>query len=87
MTFSDKARCVAECWYATHKVAEWEGFWEFNDLGGPLAFAYAHDYASLKVPAKDFVEDSYEWLVKIMDIPDGEYSSWAEMVEAQSKAE
>lgn len=72
--FSTKCRILAD----VHSEATWnkdlDEFRQYNDMGLPLAYAVAVDIVEPKEKAKEFIEETWILLCKLLEVdPDKEY--------------
>lgn len=82
-------QCVAlgELWLfyredAKHNEA-WNDFFEWADIGLPLAYMISQDLADPKEEAETFIEETWEAFCEMISIdPEGDYDNLAECFEA-----
>jgi hypothetical protein len=55
---------------------------EYNDIGLPLAYAFAEDLAKPTALAEKYIGETYALLVEALNIPDEEYEALEEMLDA-----
>jgi hypothetical protein len=60
-------------------------FFEYNDIGLPIAYAYHNDMITLNDQSEMYVEETYHLLVFSLGIDDKEYQSLDEMLEEAEK--
>jgi hypothetical protein len=68
-TFSDKANILADLWLNYRDDEEFQDFITYNDLGLPLAYAYANgilDNATLML--EQFINETFDLLLKGLGI-------------------
>ena len=81
MKYQDKERIVSEAWFPIMAHEAWSDVLKYGDLGFPLAYASQRGIATLTKEAQKFVEEVYAVLIQSLDIPDAEYTDFAEMNE------
>ena len=79
MDFDQKARILSELRTATASVKEWDNFRHYANLGLPFAHAHTHGMVTLKESGRDYVEDAYQVLLTVLDIPDRDYTDLSSM--------
>jgi len=80
--FSKKCGILADLWLNYKTDQQLEDFMEYNDIGLPLAYAFAEDLAKPTVLAEKYISETYALLVEALNIPDEEYESLEEMLDA-----
>ena len=82
MDFDDKAHVVAEAWMLVRKSSEWDDVVKYGDVGFPLAYAYDNDLCSVQEGrGRAYVEEVYELLLNILQVPDIEYADFEAMLD------
>jgi hypothetical protein len=69
-TFDNKANILAELWISYRTDTNFTDFIEYNDLGLPLAYAYANGLVELEDKAKSFIEEAFDLLLDGMNQED-----------------
>ena len=69
-TFNNKANILAELWISYRDDVNFSDFIEYNDLGLPLAYAYANGIVELEDKAKSFIEEAFDLLLDGMNQED-----------------
>ena len=79
--FEVRCQILAEMWI-DHKDEEGlEGFIKYNDIGLPLAFCTAEDMASITEKGKTFVNETWDILLKTLEIDeDAGYESFDDLM-------
>jgi hypothetical protein len=80
-TFSGKTDILAELWMDYRTDEEFSEFIEHNDLGLPLAYAIAEGIVEVSDRAKVFVEQSFDALLKNLEIEDDGFGSLEELLD------
>ena len=62
-TFDNKANILADLWVSYRTDENFADFIEYNDLGLPLAYAYANGIVELEDKAKEFIEEAFQLLL------------------------
>jgi len=66
-TFEAKCEILGELWIYYRDSQEFEEFISYNDIGLPLAYAYANQLATLEPVGVKMVEDSFIMLMTGLD--------------------
>lgn len=84
--FDRKASVVATAWEVLDKNDEWKPILEHFDLGFPYAWLHYSGQGTLKAEGRRQVTDTYDFLLKALDIDDNEeyYSFWS-LLDAHNK--
>jgi hypothetical protein len=69
-TFDNKANILADLWISYRTDTNFTDFIEYNDLGLPLAYAYANGLVELEDKAKSFIEEAFDLLLDGMNQED-----------------
>jgi len=64
-----------------------EEFFEYNDLGIPLAIAHEADLCSITPQGIEVLTETYKELIKTLKAPEGNYESLADILEASEDKE
>jgi DNA-binding PucR family transcriptional regulator len=68
--FSNRCKILADLWLGYRQDEEFRDFIEYNDLGLPLAYAFANDIAKETEIAERFVNESYELFAESLGVSD-----------------
>jgi hypothetical protein len=82
--FSNRCEVLAELWLGYRQDEEFRDFIEYNDLGLPLAYAFANDIAKETEIAERYINESYELLAESLGVSDEEEFENLEAMLAQS---
>lgn len=99
MNFQSKAKIIGECWLATKPQIEWDkkaskwtisnSEWmelhKYADLGLPLGYACSANLVEPNSQSKRFIEETYDLLVAILEIPSKDYKNFEELLEENIK--
>jgi hypothetical protein len=77
--FSSQCEILADLWLNHRGDSDLEDFIDYNDIGLPLAYAFAEDLAKPTALAEKYIGETYALLVEALDIEDREYESLDEM--------
>ena len=68
-TFSDKANILADLWLNYRDDEEFQDFINYNDLGLPLAYAFANNIIDTATPMlEQFINETFALLLSGLDI-------------------
>jgi hypothetical protein len=70
---------MADLWLNHRSDVDFEDFIEYNDIGLPLAYAFAEGLATPTEIGTRFVEETYSLFLEAIEIPDKEYESLDDM--------
>lgn len=84
-TLENKALILGQLWINNKEEDEWSEFFEYNDLSLPLAFALAEEIIDLTPKLEAYINESWDLLLKGMDIEDIGYEHFDELVDKQNE--
>jgi hypothetical protein len=84
-TLKNKALILGQLWLNNKEEDEWSEFFEYNDLSLPLAFAFAEEIIDLTPKLEQYVNETWDLLLKGMDIEDVGYEHFDELVDKQNE--
>jgi hypothetical protein len=70
--FFRKCEILGDLWLNYRNDKEFEDFIEYNDLGLPLAYAFANEIAKETEIAEKYVNESYDLLAESLGVSDTE---------------
>ena len=78
---SYEAKCdiLAELWVEYKNDVEFVDFFDYNDLGAPLAYAISSGIVASTDIAKTFVEETFDVLLSTLSIEDIGFDSLADI--------
>jgi len=82
--FENKAGILAELWTDYRNDESFADFIEYNDLGLPLAYAYANGLIDLQDKAKSFVEEAFALLLDNLDLRDTGFETLEQILKAEN---
>lgn len=83
--FDRVAAVVASAWDVLEKEPEWKAILDHYNLGFPYAHLHITKMGTLKAEGKEQVTDTYDFLLKAMDVPEAEYFSFWDIIAARNK--
>jgi hypothetical protein len=87
-TFSDKCRILGDFWFDyredANKDENWKQFFEYADMGLPLAFFSDRGYASIVMSeSEEIIEETWLMFCSMCNVdPDGAYITVADVFDA-----
>ena len=69
-TFDNKALILGQLWINYKSEDEWVDFFVYNDLGLPLAFAFAEGIINHTPTLEQYVNESFDLLLEAISIED-----------------
>lgn len=69
-TFSNKVKILGIFWVAYDNDEEYEGIFEYCDIGLPLAYAVSENLCSITTEGKVFIEETWEALLEFLETED-----------------
>ena len=86
--YNIKYAILSDLWTQYKDDKEMADFFEYNDLGLPLAFMIEQKIVESTPVAQVYIEETFELLVESLGLdPDEEYESIDEMFELQADSE
>ena len=70
--FSNRCEILADLWLGYRQDEEFRDFIEYNDLGLPLAYAFANESAKETEIAERYINESYELLAEALGVSETE---------------
>ena len=83
--FFRKCEILGSLWINYRQDEQFQDFIEYNDIGLPLAYAFAEEIAKPTEIAHKYIEETYALLLEALDISDEEYESLEEMLDGPGK--
>ena len=78
--FSTKCEILSQLWMEFRNDENFADFIEYNDLGLPLAYAFANEIADPKNNAVDFINETFDVLLGALDVEDTGYNNLDELL-------
>ena len=88
--YSTKCDILAELWIEQRQTPQFQEFFQYNDLGLPLAYAVSVQIIeSTSDPlVKNFIEDTFDMLLTVLSVEDIGFESLSDILaEAESSQE
>lgn len=73
--FSNRCDILAELWIAYKGDEDFSDFFEYNDLGLPIAYALSTDIVKTTPIAEGFVNETFELLLSALEVEDEGFES------------
>jgi hypothetical protein len=74
-TFENKASILADLWLSYRDDDNFQDFFEYNDLGLPLAYAIANGIIETTDKATGFIDEAFDLLLTAMGQEDTGYDN------------
>jgi hypothetical protein len=84
-TFDNKALILGQLWVNNKEEDEWSEFFDYNDLGLPLAFAFAEGVILKSPTLERYINETWDMLLEGMSIEDVGYGDFEELVDKQNE--
>ena len=84
-TFENKALILGQLWIQFKGEDEWADFFEYNDLGLPLAFAFAEGIINHTTTLEQYINETWDLLLEGMELDDIGFGDFAELVDKQNE--
>jgi hypothetical protein len=83
-TFEKKCSILADLWILHKSDETFEDFFEYNDLGLPLAYCFDNgiiDVSNVNDAARPFVNEAFELLLEGLELEDTGFQSLNELLQ------
>jgi hypothetical protein len=80
-TFENKALILGQLWLNYKSDDELADFFEYNDLGLPLAFAFAEGIVNHTPTLEQYINESWNLLIEGLDIEDTGFEDITDLME------
>lgn len=80
-TFDNKALILGQLWLNYKSDDELSDFFEYNDLGLPLAFAFAEGIVNHTPTLEQYINESWNLLIEGLDIEDTGFEDITDLLE------
>jgi hypothetical protein len=84
-TFDNKARILGQLWINFKDEDEFSDFFEYNDLGLPLAFAFAEGIVNHTPTLEQYINETWDLLIEGMELEDTGFEDIQEMFDKQEE--
>jgi hypothetical protein len=83
--FSKKCEILGDLWLNYRASEQFEDFIEYNDIGLPLAYAFANEIAKPTGIAEQYIEETYSLFLEALEIEDEVFDSLDEMLDSSGR--
>ena len=73
--FDSKALILGQLWINFKDDDEWTDFFEYNDLGLPLAFAFAEGIVNHTPTLEQYINETWDLFLEGLDVEDEGFES------------
>lgn len=80
-TFEKQASILSELWIQYKGEEEFEDFFEYNDLGLPLAFAFAQGIVTHTAALEQYIGETWKLFLEGLEVEDSEYESLNDLLD------
>jgi hypothetical protein len=82
-TFDNKALILGQVWLTLKDESEWRDFIWYNDIGLPLAFAFAEKIINHTPDLEQYINETWDLLLEAMQLEDIGFDDIQDMFDAQ----
>ena len=82
-TFEDKALILGQLWIQFKGDDEFSDFFEYNDLGLPLAFAFAEGIVNHTPTLEQYINETWDLFLEGLDTEDKGFESLDDLMDEQ----
>ncbi len=79
-TFEDKALILGQLWIQFKGDDEWVDFFEYNDLGLPLAFAFAEGIVNHTPTLEQYINETWFLFLEGLDTEDTGFEDLGDLI-------
>jgi hypothetical protein len=79
-TFENKASILGQLWVNFKEEDEWLDFFTYNDLGLPLAFAFAEGIITHTPTLEQYINETWDLFIEGVGVQDTGFDSLDELV-------
>ena len=83
--FSKKCEILGDLWLNYRQDEQFADFIEYNDIGLPLAYAFANEIAKPTGIAEQYIEETYSLFLEALEIEDEVFDSLDEMLDSSGR--
>jgi hypothetical protein len=80
-TFDNKALILGQLWIQFKGDDEFSDFFEYNDLGLPLAFAFAEGIVNHTPTLEQYINETWDLFIEGLDMEDTGFESLDEILD------
>jgi hypothetical protein len=81
-TFDSKALILGQVWMQHKTDDEMADFFEYNDIGVPLAFAYAEGIVTHTPTLEKYINETFDLLLEALNINDAGFDDYQDLIDA-----
>jgi hypothetical protein len=81
-TFDSKALIIGQAWGEHKNADELVDFFKYNDVGVPLAFAYAEGIITYTPTLEEYINETFDLLLEALDIEDAGFDDLPDLWDA-----
>lgn len=81
--FVNKCEILSDLWLNYRDDENFEDFFEYNDLGLPLAYMIANQIVDSSPRAVQMIDETFSLLLEVLELEDDEFESLDEMLDMQ----
>jgi hypothetical protein len=79
MNFADKTRVIAQLWIEFRKDEDWKSFFDYNDLGSPMAYMVTQGLIKDLTPlGEEMISETLNMFLKLINTTEEEVDSVVE---------
>jgi hypothetical protein len=79
--FEDKALILGQLWINYKGEDEWADFFEYNDLGLPLAFAFAEGIVNHTPTLEQYINETWDLFIEGLNVEDTGFESIEDLLD------
>lgn len=79
-SFENKCHILADMWMSMRDDEDFEDFFEYNDLGLPLAYVLENEIALPNKKSREFVDETFRLLLDALEIEDSGFEELDELL-------
>ena len=80
-TFENKALILGQLWINYKTEDEWMDFMVYNDLGLPLAFAFAEGIINYTPTLEQYINETWDLFIEGLDVEDEGFDSIEDLLQ------
>ena len=78
--FSNRCDILAELWLEYKNDTEFEDFFDYNDIGLPLAYAISTGIVAKSDLAENFINETFDMFIDILSLEDTGFDTLADVM-------
>lgn len=80
-SFENKAHILGQLWINFKKEDEWSDFFEYNDMGLPLAFAFTEGIVNHTNTLEQYINETWSLLLEGLETEDTGFGDLSELLQ------